>query len=230
MPPSRTRPRDKSPDRRRGRSPHGPGARPAGLETRQTIVAAALDLFAERSFDGASTRLIAERAGVTQPLLSYHFASKEDLWRAAVGDLFERLQASIRARVDGLRGVDDMTVAKLMIRHFVEFSAANPQLHRIIMQESKQPGPRLDWLVDTYVRPLHTNAVSMFERIAGHDLEPHVRAHLYYLLTGAGATVFVMAPECTRLTAVDPFASEFVDAHADFVVEMMLRAIGRERP
>ena len=38
-----------------------------------------------------------------------------------------------------------------------------------------------------------------------------------YLLTGAGATVFVMAPECQRLTGVDPFAPEFVAAHADLV-------------
>jgi TetR/AcrR family transcriptional regulator len=202
--------------------------RPAGVETRQAIVAAAADLFAERSFDGASTRLIAERAGVTQPLLNYHFAGKEELGRAAIADLFDHLRASIGERIAGLRGVDEPTTAKLMVRHFVEFSAAHPQLHRIIMQESKQPGPRLDWLVDAHVRPLFGNAVALFERLSGRALAPSARAHLYYLLTGAGATVFVMAPECERLTGVDPFAPEFVAAHADLVVELLLRAIGKD--
>src|SRR3954453_21620517 len=112
-------------------------ARSDGLETRRAILDAALDLFSERSFDGASTRAIAELAGVTQPLLNYHFSGKEELWRAAVDDLFERFRVSMQDRISGLRGVDDVTIAKLMVRHFVEFSAANPQLHRIIMQESK---------------------------------------------------------------------------------------------
>jgi len=204
-------------------------ARPAGLETRQAILDAALDLFSERSFDGASTRGIAELAGVTQPLLNYHFAGKEELWRAAVGDLFERLRASMQHRLSGLRGVDEVTIAKLMVRHFVEFSAANPQLHRIIMQESKRAGARLDWMIETHVRPLYENAVATFDRLAARgELAPVAPAHLYYLLTGAGATVFVMAPECERLTGVDPFAPEFVAAHADLVVDLLIRATTKE--
>jgi TetR/AcrR family transcriptional regulator len=204
-------------------------SRPAGLETRGAILDAALDLFSERSFDGASTRAIAELAGVTQPLLNYHFAGKEELWRAAVGDLFERFRTSMRLRLSGLRGVDDVTIAKLMVRHFVEFSAANPQLHRIIMQESKHAGARLDWLVETHVRPLYDYAVAMFERLAARgNLAPVAPANLYYLLTGAGATVFVMAPECQRLTGLDPFAHEFVAAHADLVVDLLIRTITKE--
>ncbi|MDQ1532599.1 MAG: hypothetical protein QOF28_360 [Actinomycetota bacterium] len=203
--------------------------RTGGAENRRAILEAALDLFSERSFDGASTRLIAERAGVTQPLLNYHFAGKEDLWRAAVDDLFERVRTSMRGRLSGLRGVDDITIAKLMVRHFVEFSAANPQLYRIIMQESKQPGPRLDWLVDTHVRPYYETAVAMFERLgAGGEVAPVAPAHLYYLMTGAGASVFVMAPECERLTGVDPFTPEFVAAHADLVVDLLFRTATKE--
>jgi TetR/AcrR family transcriptional regulator len=189
-----------------------------------------LDRFSEYSFDGASTRSIAELAGVTQPLLNYHFAGKEELWRAAVDDLFDRFRTSMRRRLSGLRGVDDVTIARLMVRHFVEFSAANPQLHRIIMQESKRAGPRLDWLVETHVRPLYDNAVETFERLAARgELEPVAPAHLYYLLTGAGATVFVMGPECQRLTGVDPFAPEFVSAHADLVVDLLIRAATKEK-
>jgi len=53
--------------------------RPSGDAARDRIVAAATDLFSERSYDGATTRDIAARAGVTQPLVNYHFDSKEDL-------------------------------------------------------------------------------------------------------------------------------------------------------
>ena len=199
-------------------------SRPAGLETRRAILDAALDLFSARSFDGASTRAIAEIAGVTQPLVNYHFAGKEELWRAAADDLFARLGASMQQRLEGLRGVDELTTAKLLVRHFVGFSAANPQLHRLIMQESKQAGVRLDWLVDTHVRPLYENTVATFGRLAAAgQIVAVAPAHLYYLITGAGATVFVMAPECMRLTGIDPFTAEFVAAHADLVVDLLFR-------
>jgi len=199
------------------------------VQTRRAILEAALDLFAERSFDGASTRMIAERAGVTQPLVHYHFAEKDELWRAAVGDLLDRFRASTAHRLAGLRGVDEVTIAKLLVRHFVEFSAANPQLHRIIMAESKRPSARLDWLVEVHIRPLYDNAVALFERLAPPRAQAAVGpAHLYYLLTGAAATVFVMAPECERLTGVDPFTPEFVAAHADLVVDVLVGALMKE--
>ena len=137
--------------------------RPSADRTRERILAAALDLFSERSFEGASTRLIAERAGVQQPLLTYHFGSKEDLWRTAIGQLFGELARALAERMAGLRGVDDETVAKLVVGDFVRFSATHPQLHRIIMQECKSEGDRLAWLVDQHVRPLYQAAVTLLE-------------------------------------------------------------------
>ena len=79
-------------------------------------------------------------------------------------------------------------------------------------------------------RPLYENAVVLFEQLTARgELEPIPPAHLYYLLTGAGATVFVMAPECQRLTGVDPFAPEFVAAHAELVVDLLIRSTTKER-
>ncbi len=105
-------------------------------------------------------------AGVSQPSLAYHFHSKDELWRAAVSPLFGELEASVRARLDGLRGVDQVTTAKLLVREFITFSAAHPQLHRIITQESKVEGERIDWLVDEHVRPLYDVTITMFEDLA----------------------------------------------------------------
>src|SRR5271165_3013656 len=128
--------------------------RPTADATRDRILSAALDLFSERSFDAATTREIAARAGVTQPLLNYHFSSKDELWRTAVDGLFVALNHSISARVQGLRGVDEATRARLLVRDFIYFSATHPELHRIITQECKVDGPRMDWLVERHIRPL----------------------------------------------------------------------------
>lgn len=192
--------------------------RPSADATRDRIVAAAADLFSERSFDGATTRDIAARAGVTQPLLNYHFRSKEELWQAAVGSLFALLDATMQDRAAGLRGVDDVTSAKLVVREFVTFSARNPQLHRIIMQESKADGPRMDHLVERHVRPIFERTTALFERLVEAGAVPPIPpVHLYYLLTGAAPTMFVLAPECRRLSGLDPTDDAVVEAHADAV-------------
>jgi AcrR family transcriptional regulator len=196
--------------------------RPSADATRDRIVAAAVDLFSERSFVGASTREIAARADVTQPLVNYHFRSKEELWRAAVDALFERLNRTLDDRAHGLRGVDDVTRAKLLVREFVTFSARNPQLHRIIMQESKADGPRMDYLVDRHVRPIYERTTEIFESLKHEGAVPDVPApHLYYILTGAGPTMFVLAPECRRLSSLDPTQDDVIEAHADAVCRLI---------
>jgi AcrR family transcriptional regulator len=196
--------------------------RPSADSTRDRIVAAAADLFSERSFDGATTRDIATRAGVTQPLLHYHFRSKDELWRAAVDSLFERLHETMAARATGLRGVDEVTSAKLRVHEFVTFSARNPQLHRIITQESKADGPRMDYLVDRHVRPIYDATIAMFEHLIERGVMPDIPpAHLYYILTGAGPTMFVLAPECRRLSALEPTDDAVVEAHADAVCRLL---------
>jgi AcrR family transcriptional regulator len=190
--------------------------RPSADETRERILAAALEVFSERGFDGASTRDIAARAGVTQPLLNYHFRGKDELWRAAVDGVFALLRAAMAARAGALAGADDLATARGLVREFVAFSARHPQLHRIITQECKVDGPRMDWLVDQHVRPLYEATTAQFAALAerGH-VPPIAPAHLYYIVTGAGPTMFVLGPECRRLTGLDPTAADVVEAHAD---------------
>ena len=196
--------------------------RPSADATRDRILAAATDLFSERSFDGATTRDIAALAGVTQPLLTYHFHSKEELWRAAVDSLFGHLNQTLDERAGGLRGVDEITSAKLLVREFITFSARNPQLHRIIMQESKADSSRMDYLVDRHVRPIYERTIELFESLARQGAVPEVPAvHLYYILTGAGPTMFVLAPECRRLSSLDPSRDDVIEAHADAVCQLL---------
>ncbi|MFT4050721.1 MAG: TetR family transcriptional regulator [Microbacterium sp.] len=67
--------------RRRGR-PRG------GTDTRQRIVAAAAEEFAERGYDGASLRAIAARAGVDAALVHHYFGGGAGSGGSAKADLF----------------------------------------------------------------------------------------------------------------------------------------------
>ena len=53
-----------------------------GVDRRQQILEAALEIFAEQGFDGATSKEIAERAEVTHGLIYFYFGNKEGLFAA----------------------------------------------------------------------------------------------------------------------------------------------------
>lgn len=76
-----------------------------GEETRSRIIAAALDVFGVHGFGRASTRMLAERAGVTLPALHYYFDSKEGVYLACAEHIAERMQAHLGAAMEQIETV-----------------------------------------------------------------------------------------------------------------------------
>ena len=200
----------------------GPTPRPSADPTRDRIVAAAADLVAERAYSGARTREIAARAGVTQPLLNYHFRSKDQLWRAAVDSLFEALTSAMSAYQQQLDDHDELTKAKLSVREFVVFSARHPQLHRIITHESQADSERLSYLLEHHVQAMYDDTAALFERLVADGVVADIGLpHLFYILTGAGPSMFVLASQCRLLTGMEPTDDEVIEAHADAVCTLL---------
>src|SRR5271169_3036434 len=69
------------------------------LETRASILNAAITEFAERGFEGASIRSIADRLGLQHPLITYHYRSKDILWRAAAEHAFAEIRETWDIRI-----------------------------------------------------------------------------------------------------------------------------------
>ncbi len=81
----------------------GEGNKAQGDETRLRIVVAAVDVFAELGYDGASTRLLASRGGVNLASLTYYFAGKPALYRAALDYVVEQINETLRPNAERLR-------------------------------------------------------------------------------------------------------------------------------
>lgn len=60
------------------------GRRPGGADTRAELLAAARTEFAERGYEGATVRVIADRAGVDPAMVNHWFGGKEALFSASV--------------------------------------------------------------------------------------------------------------------------------------------------
>lgn len=111
------------------------------VSTKDRILAAARGVFAEKGFDGASTREIAARADVNISSLHYHWDSKETLFAAILAsvqnELIERLRgvvggappatpADARRTIEAAMGVtfdffaDDLSVPRLLMRRILD--------------------------------------------------------------------------------------------------------------
>lgn len=57
-------------------------------EHRSQIIDAAIWVFANNGFSGSPIKEVAELAGISETLIYQHFATKEDLYRTALQELF----------------------------------------------------------------------------------------------------------------------------------------------
>lgn len=108
----------------------------ANAESRERILAAAKDLFAESGFDAVSMNAIAERACVSKANVFHHFKSKNDLYLTVLsqacdqsrphidqlgngaGSLDERLRDYSRAHLESI--LQDEKISRLFLRDVLE--------------------------------------------------------------------------------------------------------------
>ena len=190
-------------------------------ETRGVLLQTAIDAFSTRGFESISVRQLEEIAGVKRGLVAYHFGDKEQLWRAAVEQLFTALVEEFMGRVSTLVDVVPAEAARAMVRAFVRYSAAYPAVNRLMMQECTSDSWRVDCIVDEHIRPMLESLYEVLPEASAllwGDRDPH----RYYLFIGAGAFVFSAEQECQRLFATDPRRDTFVERHADMVADLLI--------
>jgi TetR/AcrR family transcriptional regulator len=179
--------------------------------TRAEIVDAAVSVFAEHGFEGAGTRAIAAQAGVTQGLLTYHFESKEVLWRSAADQVFGWLDEAFVSP----EGESTVTSGPDALGTYVRVNAAHPEIFHFMVDVGRHDDDRLAWLIDTHLQ-------QRFEQVA--DLiggsPPEDAVHLYYALAGAASLIFAVGPECRGLSGVDPSSPDAIDKHVDVLLRL----------
>src|SRR6266446_10066577 len=119
------------------------------IETRAAILDAAIAEFARRGFEAASIRAIADRLGLQHPLITYHYRSKDILWRAAAEHAFAQIRSGWD--VSAPETADWPPLARLREEYAIlyRYTVAFPEFHRFMRQESLTNNPRLKWVAET---------------------------------------------------------------------------------
>jgi AcrR family transcriptional regulator len=87
-------------------------------ERRQAIVDAALRVFAGGSYSGATTAEIAREAGISEPILYRHFASKRELYLACLEAAWASMRDALEAKLDELGDREAVTAIGQASRDF----------------------------------------------------------------------------------------------------------------
>jgi AcrR family transcriptional regulator len=170
------------------------------IETRAAILDAAIAEFAGNGFDGASIRAIADRLGLQHPLITYHYRTKDILWRAAAEHAF----AQIRQEWDISAPEDaDLSPLARLRREYTSlfrYTVAFPEFHRFMRQETLTRNPRLKWVAENVLAPLLARLVPQIAEAQKQKLLPAVDPILFhYMMVSLTATLSGFGPEM-RLT------------------------------
>lgn len=193
-------------------------------ETRDRIIQAAVKAFSESGFEGASTRQIAALAGENQGLITYHFSTKENVWKAAVDSLFVPFAADLADRAQVLADADIRTRLRLMVIFLVRQAAERPEQMRLMIHEGREDSPRIKWLVDRHIKALYEYACTVFrDAIDAGLMPPAPYIHYFYIILGAASLFFTARTECKHLTGIDTTDPAMIEAHAETLVNLLLR-------
>lgn len=195
-------------------------------ETRKKILDAARNRFAEHGFDGTSVREIAQDCGTRHSMITYHFGTKEELWRESVRSMF----ALIRAEVfDPSEEEIDLPIPerfRRIARRYVRYSAKHPEHARITIAETIRGGERLEWLVETMRRESRMRTGPLFGQLVDRGIvEADQLVSLIYSYVGMVQLPFVLAKEAKLAYQYDFMSEEAIERHADFVISIFLGQI-----
>jgi AcrR family transcriptional regulator len=151
------------------------------LETRDRLLHAAMEVFAEQGYEGASTRDLAQRAGVALSAIPYHFGGKGGLYTAVAEHAAEIQYLPLRAPLEQAAACANAnptaaeagaaletlvtTVAHVMLAPGSSTAVAS----QFSVRELINGGPAFKIIFGTVIDPIVSAATSLLAIATGRD-------------------------------------------------------------
>ncbi|RWA16620.1 TetR family transcriptional regulator [Mycolicibacterium brumae DSM 44177] len=138
-------------------------------ERRGQLLTSASEVFVDRGYHGAGMDEIADRAGVSKPVLYQHFSSKLDLYLAVLAEHVDNLVSGVR---QALRTTTDNRLrVRAAVQAFFEFIEHDGQGYRLIFANDYTSEPK----VAAQVKVATESCIDAVFDLVSHDsgLDPH---------------------------------------------------------
>jgi AcrR family transcriptional regulator len=197
-----------------------PRPRRGGELTAERILDAAEALFAERGYEGASQRDVAERSGLSAASLYNHFPSKEALYAAVLERGLAPVLAILSAQ--GVGALPPSERSRRIVADVMALLARRPNLPRLVLHETLSGGQRLTPMLREWIAPAFERARELIEsnpaaRRWRAEQIPHLVVALYHVVLGH----FTFAPLYRDLSGVDLLSDEALARQTRFLGELV---------
>jgi len=207
------------------------GRRRDAAATRDALLAAGAELFAERGYDGVRVAAIAETAGVNKAMISYHFGGKRQLYLAIVKATFgeivagvERLAGSSRPAPEVLRELVAL-VGELATRRYPHFC---PMMLREVVAGGRHLDPAL---IEQPARILGAVQRIVARGVRDGDLRPVDPLLTHLSLVGSLVFFFATARFRERVLAArrPPIRPPDAAAYVRHIQDLLSRGLATDR-
>lgn len=203
-----------------------------GREARTRILRAALRVFGRDGFDLATTRRIAQEAGVSLPAIKYYFENKEGLYLACAREIVDRYQTEVGDELQAI--VADLETGcspdaardhlKWVMRRVSAIARGEGAGSRtaFVLRELNEQGPAFEILYRELWQPgvrLTAALIARIEEKPVSDQESHLRALMLHASLTAFSTTRPVSLRYLETVSIAPDgdaeALAIVDAHID---------------
>jgi TetR/AcrR family transcriptional regulator len=196
-------------------------------ENERLILEAAEAVFAEYGFKGATTAMIAERAGIPKANLHYYFPAKEALYRRVVEDIFNIWLAAANSFDD----CDDPVEAlSRYIAIKMDISRQHPNGSKVWANEILHRAPVIQDYLETTLREWTASRVKVIDRwIEEGKILPVNAEYLLYMIWSTTQHYADFNHQIDTLNGGKPLSdAQFEDAKQT-VISTILAGIGAKR-
>jgi TetR/AcrR family transcriptional regulator len=192
------------------------------------LLACAEAVFAERGLEGASTAMIAERAGLPKANLHYYFPTKLALYRRVLEDLFEDWHRA----ADTFESSDDPVEAiGGYVRTKMELSRRRPLGSKVWASEIIHGAVHMQDILNERVKPwLETRVIVIDDWIARGLLAPVDAQTLMFMIWATTQHYADFDAQIRALKGKRALSQKAFDASTEEVVKLVIRACGAKSP
>lgn len=198
--------------------------------TKARILAAAEEVFAAKGFAGASTREIADRAGVNISSLHYHWESKETLYFAVFQDVYDRIVEVIRQALEK-HGSDKPRrhTIEMAMGTLFDFFADHPTIPRLLVRRLIENDEGHADIEKRVLVPAW-KVFAEWTRAYGGARRSELDANLFMLTVEAAVLLLLLdSPHVTTLLGGSVRTPQLRRRVRDFVIRLVPTLLGQRR-
>jgi AcrR family transcriptional regulator len=148
---------------------HGEG-RKTVIDTRERLLRAAGEIFAEQGFRSATVREISRRANVNVAAVNYHFRDKEGLYSSVLRDTLDSAVKKYPLDLGLRKGATPQETLHAFVRLLLSrvLDDGRPSWHgKLMAREFIEPTAALDQMIEEAIQPLYQSLSDILRDLMG---------------------------------------------------------------